>query len=128
MVTLESLVKDIGASSAAIMTANLTKRHLYCYDSYNMPVEWTKIKNPFDNYTAYGNVHVYKTGTHIIKNDYKAEFHKYYIEAVMIIPIKRGNRTIGTLELIHRRKKKAFSESDLQKAEEFAKKIEIKLP
>ena len=126
MYSLETLVKDIGASSAAIMVPNTAEKYLYCFDSYNMPTEWVEIKNSFDKYSSYGNVHVYKTGNPKITNSLKIPFHGHYIESVMIVPIKQKDKVIGTLELIHSSLNKTFNKSDLQKAVDFSNKIEIK--
>lgn len=92
-----------------------------------MPLEWVAIKNPFDEKIRGGNVQVYKTGEPAVTNHLKRTLKGYYIESVMIVPIKRNNSTIAMLEIIHS-DNKTFSDDDLRKAVGFAKKIEITLP
>lgn len=127
MISLRNIVNDLGATSAAIMTPNSNGQHLYCYGSYNMPSEWIALINQFDTYTNVGNVHVYKTGRPVINNGFSNDFHGHYIESVLIVPIKKEDTTIATLEVIQSQKGKSFTEEDLVKAEGFSKQIEIKL-
>lgn len=124
---LEPIVKEIAADSAAIMAPDKTKEHLFCYDSFNMPQKWIDIKNPFDEGTPSGNVQAYKTGQATITNHLQKMLEGYYIESVMIVPIKRGGDIVATLELIHDKDSKVFTEDDLRKAKQFADKLETKL-
>lgn len=124
--SLESIVKETGADSAAIMAPNEAEGHMFCYASFNMPPEWVTIKNAFDDYTPQGNVQVYKTGKSIIANHLREMLEGYYIESVMIAPIKHKGRTVGTLELIHDRNNKAFTLDNLRKAEAFADSLNLR--
>lgn len=124
--SLESIAKDIRADSAAIMVPNLAEGYLFCYDSFNMPQEWIEIKNSFKEKTHGGNVEVYKTGKPAISNHLQARLKGYGIESVMIVPIKRRRKTIATLELVHSKEDKVFTDSDLHEAEYCAKKIKIR--
>jgi hypothetical protein len=124
--SLEEIVKKIGANSAAIMVPDSAKRYLFCYDSFNMPQAWIDIKNSFDEKVPGGNVEVYKSGRPAITNHLKTMLKGYYIESVMITPIKQDGRTIAVLEIIHNKEEKAFTEADQWAGDEYASKIEIK--
>ncbi len=123
---LEAIVKTIDADSAAIMVPDETERVLFCYDSFNMPAEWVAIKNSFDEEVPGGTVEVYKTGEPAISNHLQKTLKSYYVESVMIVPIRRDEKTIATLELIHVKDNKAFNEDDRRQAEEFVKQISFK--
>lgn len=122
------MVEEIGADSAAIMVPNVAEGYLFCYDSFNMPREWIDIKNLLSEKVPGGNVEVYKTGKSATTNHLRKMLKGFYIESVMITPIKRGEKTIAMLELIHDKDNKVFSEQDLQKAEAFTKELEPRLP
>lgn len=122
---LDSLVKQIGADSAAIMIPNIAEQYLLCHDSFNMPKVWVDIRNSFDENIKGGNVEVYKTGTAAITNNLRITLKGHFIESVMIVPIKEKGKTVAVLEVIHDKKGKEFNNQDLQKALEFTSQIEI---
>ncbi len=125
--SLQTIIEEIGADSAAIMVPNVKEGHLFCFDSVNMPQEWIDIKNRLSEKVVGGNVEVYKSGKPAITNHHRIMLKGFYIESVMITPIKRGEKTVATLELIHDKDNKVFIEKDLHKAKSFAKKLEIRL-
>jgi hypothetical protein len=125
---LDYIVIALGADSAAIMMPNETAKHLFCFDSYNMPKEWIEIKNSLYEKVPGGNVEVYKTGVSATSNHLRRMLKGFFIESVMILPIRREKTTIAMLEIIHYKDNKTFSNEDLQKAEAFAKGLEPKLP
>ncbi|MGC1176544.1 MAG: GAF domain-containing protein [Candidatus Saccharimonadales bacterium] len=124
---LESIVREIGADSAAIMAPDKANGHLFCYTSFNMPQEWVGIKNSFDEDTPGGNVEAYKTGQAIITNYLQKMLEGYYIESIMVVPIKRGEDIVATLEVIHDRANETFTKGDLQIVQQFADKLATKL-
>lgn len=52
----------------------------------------------------------------------------YFIESVMIVPVKRGNTTVAMLEIIHDKDNKTFSSEDREQAEAFTEKLEPLTP
>jgi GAF domain-containing protein len=121
---LESIAKQIGADSAAIMASNAGRQHLYCYASYNMQPEWIAIKNRLDETVPGGNAQVFRTGEAAITNGLKETLKGHYIESVLVVPIKRQGVTVATLELIHSSEGESFSETDRVQAEAFAETLE----
>lgn len=126
-VPLDKIVEELDADSAAIMMPNKAEGHLFCCASYNMPPEWVAIKNSFDEKIPGGNVEVFKTGEPATTNHLQKMLEGFFIESVMIVPIYRGNDLIATLELIHDKDDKVFTEADQQVAEAFVKEIEPEL-
>jgi hypothetical protein len=123
--SLKQIVEAVGADSAAIMVPNVTAKHTYCYDSYNMPQVWVNVKNSFDEKVSGGNVEVYKTGVPAITNHLQKMLEGHLIESVMIVPVKQAGKTIAMLELIHDKHNKIFSEEDLQKALKLAQALNL---
>lgn len=125
---LESIVKKLGADSAALMVPNVKEGYSYCYQSFNMPREWVAVKNSFDETVPGGNVEVYKTGKPAITNHLSKKLEGHYIESVLIVPIVRNNAVLATLELVHTTKGKTFSQQDLAVAQEFSSQLAMQLP
>lgn len=121
---LESVVNQLNADSAAIMMPDKDRKYLFCLDSYNMPPEWVEIKNSFDEKIPGGVAEVYKTGKSAITNHLDKTVEGFYIESVMIVPIKHGQKTVAVLEVIHDKDSKVFSAEDRLIAENYAKKTE----
>lgn len=128
LLSLAIIANELGADSAAVMLPDDAEQVLVCYDSYNMPPEWTAIRNSYDKETPGGNVEVYRTGEPATSNHLRTTLEGFFIESVMIVPVKRDEKTIATLELIHDKDDKTFSEEDRNAAEIFAKKLESRLP
>ncbi len=124
---LEMITKQINADSAALMVPNEEKRYNYCYDSYNMPLEWTAIKNSFDEKVPGGNVEVYKTGKPAITNHLNKLLEGHHLESVMIVPVLRKGQTIATLELVRSDNKDDFTERDLATAQQVAEQFAYQL-
>lgn len=125
MNSLETLVNSLNCSSAAIMKPNLKAKYLYCFESYNMPTKWILIKNKLNDESKHGNVYVYKTCKYSIENNIKIKIKGKYVESVLIVPIVKDDSIFGTLELIHSEKHRAFTKSDLIKAVNFTKHLDI---
>lgn len=121
---LETIAKKLNADSAAIMLPNDNQKYLFCFDSYNMPPEWIAIKNPYDENIPGGVVEVYKTSTSAITNHLRKTVEGFFIESVMIVPVKQHERTVAVLEIIHDKDDKVFSKKDRLIAEDFTQKLE----
>lgn len=83
-----------------------------------MPSEWVKLTNPFDYSTNNGEV--YLSGEPYIAEHIDIEFVGQLISSVLIVPIKRDDKVIATLELIISDPSKTFSEDAQDKAIQFA--------
>lgn len=120
MNSLENIAHALGADSAAVMVPDLKQRHCYCYESYNMPREWTEIKNSFDEDVPGGNVEVYQTGKPAITNHLSTLLQGHHIESVMIVPVIVQGETAAMLEVVRRQNKRGFTDAELAKAIELA--------
>lgn len=128
MISLEAIVKQVNADSAAIMIPDVKEQYNYCYDSYNMPPEWVAIKNSFDENVPGGNVEVYKTGKPSITNHLNEPLEGHHIESVMIVPVVRNNKIIAVLELVRSQNKDKFTEDELAHAQKFSEDFAPHLP
>ncbi len=98
---IERVVKDLGASSGAIMVVFEKDGVLRCGASYNMPQVWIDLVNPLENTPDKNtNGRVASTGIAEISNNCNQNFHGYPINSIIVVPVKANGNVVGNLEII----------------------------
>lgn len=119
---LEKLVEKLDAWGGAVMVYDEEKDALVCAASVNIPKDWAEIENPMGSSSL--NEEAYTYASIIKMNDLNIDSlpgteSKHPITAVLIGPIKKGRKILGTIEILHDEEEKEFSHKDekLLKAE-----------
>ncbi len=95
------LVKQLGASSGAIMVVDEKDKVLRCSASYNMPQVWIDLVNPLENTPDKNrNGRVAVTGIAEIANHMDVEFHGHLISSIIVVPVKKAGKVVANIEII----------------------------
>ena len=120
---IKKLVKDLGASSGAIMVVDSEENLLRCGASYNMPDVWVQLTNRIENKPGNTNGRVAYSGNAEILNNLNIQFHGHPIGSVIVVPIKVSGKVIANIEIIHDDTVQTFSEDDQRSIEASAEYI-----
>lgn len=123
---IETIVKEMNASSGAIMVRSKEDENLLvCDASYNMPTVWEELVNKVEDSPNNMNGTVAFTGKPIIANGVNKIFHGYPVNSVIVVPVIKSGKVVANIEVISDTDDRIFDESDLEylqeKAELFSK-------
>ena len=122
---LKKLVLKLKAWGGAVMVYDEKKDALLCAASVNIPKDWAEIENPMGSSSL--NEESFTYASIIKRNDLNLESllgteSKHTITAVLIGPIQKGKKILGTIEILHDEQGKEFTHRDekLLKEESFS--------
>lgn len=100
---LSEVCRQVNGWGAAIMKPNYDKSVLICAEHFNLPDDWVALTNPLDDTTLNG-ISFTKSETvirnHLHQKTVRDAPTKHAIEAIIVVPIQKGQQTIGTVEII----------------------------
>lgn len=122
---LKVLCDDLHGFTASIMIPNYSKNVLESRYYHNLHKEWASLTNHLDESTDNGTA--FTTGKPVIKNNLglktlRQSKHQHPIEAVIVVPIIRGKKSVATLVVLADDPTVQFSNSDVVSLQKFIDK------
>src|ERR1700712_1280158 len=120
---LQKLCESINGFTASIMLPDYENNVLRSTICYNLPADWAALTNPFDGTTDNGNSFV--NDVTVIKNGLQQKTLRtaetmHPIESVIVVPIKKSEKVIGTLVVLGDDPNTTFGKEDLAIMQRYA--------